>query len=212
MPDLGHERVEIGVRVHQEIGDGNRAIVRARHLPARHEQPDRRKRFAGLDLVEKRVRTEEMRAAERPAGFADSNRAGEHLVDKSLPGRKAVRPAGFERQHCLGACDRPVFGRSLGVEMELGRLEDGLQHRQRIERRDLDGDAHQARLPVANRGGPALREKRAQRLRRGIGGRIKRQEGHGRKTYRDIPWRRDAPVAYVSRERGEGAASPANSL
>ena len=178
-PDLGCERVEIGRRFDEKVGHGDGALGSARHLPARHKQPNRRKRLAALHLVEEREGPQKMRAAERPRHLAHRNGARQRVVDEFLAGGKSRRAVRLEREHRLRAGHGPALRRTLGVEMWLRRFEDRLEHGQRVKRLDLERDAHQPRTAVARRRGAALRQKRAQRLRRGIGGRIEGQDGHG---------------------------------
>ena len=119
-----------------------------------------------------------MRAAKRLRHFAHRDGAPQNVVDETLGGGEPLRPMRLERQDGLRPGHRPPRQRPLGVEMKLPRLEDRLDHSQRIQRLDFDRDAHQARPAVSCSRSTALREKRAQRVGRGIGSGIQGQDDH----------------------------------
>ena len=179
-PDLRGQRVEIAGGFDDEVGHGDGALRRARHLPARHKEARGRKGFARLHVVEKSKGPEKMRPGESPSPSAHRDGAVQDVVNKPLAGGESPRAARLERQHRLRAGQRPALGRPLGVEMQLARLEDRLEHGQGIERLDFKRDADQAGAAIPRRDGAALAEKSPQRLGRGVGGRVERQDDHSR--------------------------------
>ena len=85
--------------------------------------------------------------------------------------------AGFEHHFRTGHGE--TLGRSLGVKVQFGRLEDGLQHGQWVQVVDCQADADEVRAAGGARQRAALSKKRPERLGRDILGRIDREQLHG---------------------------------
>ena len=174
------ERRQFGIRRHQQIRHRRRHVPCPRHLPAGHKHPRRRKRFPGLDRLEKRKRAEKMRPSKRRVDIAHRNRPRQHVVDEALHGCKPLRSRGLVHEQRLGSGDGRLDIRPLRVEVKFARFKNRLEHRERIQRADFDRDAHQPLASIGPRRVAALAQKRDQRLGRGVFGGIERKDGHAR--------------------------------
>ncbi len=211
-PHPSRQRVEIAARLHHDVGHRRRHLAGARHLPARHENLRRRERLARLDLVLKREAREKMRPAEGRVHVAHRDGARQRRVDEAPHRRETIRPRRRGPQRHLRARDGHADRRPLRVEMRLRRIEDRLQHRERIQRRHHERDAREHRLAVRRRLGLAPGQERPQGLRRGVFGGLDRQDGHGEVKTSPEARARSPPLAMKPNKFPPASAVPRQRL
>ena len=127
----------------------------------------------------KAAQDKKVRAGEILLQRTDGNRVLQGLRDESLGRGETGRAGETAGQHRLGARHAEALRRTLGVEVHLGRLKDGLEHGERVEAVDRHADADQLGLVRLAGHLRALPEERPQCFGRGVIGRVDRQDFHG---------------------------------